>query len=462
MSYADIVLQRRKELENAFRERYNPAEDVLSTLADIDKEMFRRKGIEAEQERAAAAEKRRAEMFGLEKSREEALAKKYEAEAAQTREDRAALARERDARAAAAREEARRKAEAAALEGGARDIYGRLVSKGQRTKDVLEGTRAQERRSELETKRKEYADKMADAMARGDTAEVARLRSQIDAGTKESLGLKPPSGYTVSDIEEMAEAYGTSYGAMLAEVQRMEAEDEESRLKMGLTGEKSESERALQEERRAAAAKYGRQGWPKPVNPAEEADKAERRRLDLERARLTNEKIKLQTGELGGFRLTPQRLDKVQEARIAAVAARDGINSLRNLIKKYPNFESYTGPLDNAVAWAEQKFGAQSKEAAEIRATILGVFQAYKLIQTGQASGNAEMEMLANIMPKTSDMLPAITGKIDAYDNLVMNQIENWDLMLSTKDIRGADVRAGVKSKTTEPTGADPYAQYSE
>lgn len=456
MSYVQDVLRRRQEAATAWRERYNPLENLSEQLLDIDAQMKKQAQAEAEQ-------KRQDELFGLKKTESQRLVEKYEAERQRAESDieekkKAALAlagerelrgKEWEARAAAQREEARRKEQQAALETGARDVYGRLLAKGQTLRDVLSASG----RDEAE---KAYAKKMAGALAKdnGTPEQVARLEAEL-ADTQKNLSKKIPGGLTAADIEELADAYNTSYGAMLAEVQRIDRESQESLAGLGLTGEQTERQKTLQEADRALAALRARQGFPKPTNPAEEADKAERRRLDLERVRLTNEKIKLQTGELGGFRLTPQRLDKVQEARIAAVASRDGINSLRNLIKKYPNFESYTGPLDNAIAWAEQKFGAQSEEAAEIRATILGVFQAYKLIQTGQASGNAEMEMLANIMPKTSDMLPAIIGKIDAYDNLVMNQIQNWDLLLGTKDVRGADVRAGI-------AGADPYAQYSE
>jgi len=86
MSYADILLQRRQDVEGAFRKRYNPAEDVLASLSDIDKQM---------QDASALKEKQRLEQerFGLEKTRTEAETAKLKAETEQAREDRAALAR---------------------------------------------------------------------------------------------------------------------------------------------------------------------------------------------------------------------------------------------------------------------------------------------------------------------------------------------------------------------------------
>lgn len=446
MSYADIVLQRRKELENAFRERYNPAEDVLSTLADIDKEMFRRKGIEAEQERAAAAEKRRAEMFGLEKSREEALAKKYEAEAAQTREDRAALARERDARAAAAREEARRKAEAAALEGGARDIYGRLLAKGQTLKNVLSASG----RDEAE---KAYAKKMAGALAGGTTADVAKLDAEL-ADAQKRLEEKPPGGYTVSDIEEMAEAYGTSYGAMLAEVQRMEAEDEESRLKMGLTGEKSESERALQEQRRSAAAKYARQGYPKPEKeqtPEEKVLLAARVRHAESQALIDDVKLAILKSKAGlGSRgeLTDAARKEIQSTYAKTTTQMAALRTLRDLIQQYPDLKEFTGPLAQWKTKLIAAFG--SEKASQIMTTFDSAFNEYRIAVTGAAAGPSELQMLRSNMPGLGDRIESIIGKLQAHENIYNKKLIAGRGMLDSGSIYGADAVLGIPSDAGE------------
>jgi hypothetical protein len=184
MSYADILLQRRQDVEGAFRKRYNPAEDVLASLSDIDKQM---------RDASALKEKQRleSEKFNLEKTKTEAEVQRANAEANKIREDQLALARERDARAAAEREAARRKAQEDALQVGAKDIYGRLLSKGQTMKNIIEASQAEERRNASEARRKDYAQKMADAMAAGNSAEVARLKGLKLRGEGDTIRTQP-------------------------------------------------------------------------------------------------------------------------------------------------------------------------------------------------------------------------------------------------------------------------------
>jgi hypothetical protein len=453
MSYADILLQRRQDVEGAFRKRYNPAEDVLASLSDIDKQM---------QDASALKEKQRleSERFNLEKTKTEAEVQRANAEANKIREDQLALARERDARAAAEREAARRKAQEDALQVGAKDIYGRLLSKGQTMKNIIETSQAEERRNASEARRKDYAQKMADAMAAGNSAEVARLKGLINEEVKSSLAEGKPTagGYTEADIQEMADAHGVLYGTMLTELQRIDAENEASRANLGLTGQKSLTEQARQKELLAAAAKYNRQAQPKPVSPEDtekKAYEAEMRKIKLEQERLKKEKIENQIGAQSGFKLTPGQLERTQNARVTAVNARSGINDLRALVNKYPQIEDYTGPFDNLVSWAESKFGAQSKEVAEVRSAFGQVFQSYKLAQTGKAASDKEMSKLSDLMPSMTDSLPAILGKIDAYDGLIAGQIENWDLVLNARDIRAADKTPGVVPMPTQYSNED-------
>lgn len=428
MSLADNILRRRQELEGAFRPRYNPMESVVSALSDIEQQAFKRQGEEARR-------KQEAEKFGLEKTETEARTKQLQAQADKEREDRAALAQRRLTEAAAEREKMRRDEQAASLKTAAEHIGGLLHGRGQTAKDLYGG-------ATVAGAEKDYAARMARALAEGTPEDVAKLDAEL-AATQKAAPKTVPGGITMDQAQEIADAYGAPVDAVMAEIMRMEAESEKGRAELGLTGAKTKTQEEL-------ARLYGRKGWPKPEHvktPEEiekEKDDAEKRKLGLAAERLKNEMREMQMGKMGGFHMTPQRINATQEARQTATDAKTGITALRSLIAKYPQIEEYTGPLDNIEAWAAQKFGAQSQQQAEIRSTIQQIFQTYKRIQTGTAAGNQEMAALQEIMPSTTDKLPAILGKIQAYENLVGQQIANWDRQLATLDIRAADVTPGV------------------
>ena len=424
MSYADNVLRRRQEMERAFRERYNPMEDVVSALSDIDKEAFRREQI-------AAEEKRSVEKYGLEKER-------ILAQTAKLNQDRsaseAALAAQREARkaefearAARQQEETRLKEQAEARKTGARTLYGMLTGRGQTARDVWGAIGAEEAQ-------KAYAKRMPRALVEGTAEEVARMDEEL-AAIKERAPKKTPGGMTRDEIEEVAGAFGMTFDEALSLVRDMEQEEKDRLEKMGLTGARTEEALTRAELNRRKGVK----GAPSAAQIAKETDEAFRRSLSIQFEKLKIKEKELKLGADSGFTLTPEVLKNIQEARIAAKAAQSGMNSLRALLKKYPDLESYTGPLDNMEAWARQKFGAQGQVQAEVRSTIDQVFQAFKRIQTGAAAGNQEMADLKQIMPSTTDMLPAIRGKMDASDNIVRQQVSYYDKLLEARDIRAGD-----------------------
>jgi hypothetical protein len=446
MSYADILLQRRQQMEGAFRKRYNPAEDVLASLSDIEKQM---------QDASALKEKQRLEQerFGLEKTRTEAETAKLKAETEQAREDRAALARERDARAAAAREEARRKEQEAALTGGARDIYGRLLSKGQTMKDVLEGSQAQERRDASEARRKDYAQKMADAMEAGNSTEVARLKRLMDEELQSSLkeGKPTAGGYTEADIQEMADAHGVPYGAMLTALQQIDAENEASRAEMGLTTQKSDTEKARAEAQRALAEKYGRQGFPKP----EKEKTGPEQDLKLRRLQLANlmDEAKLaryqSAAGLGpNGELTDAARTEIQQRYAKSAFQSAALVKLRDLINQYPDLKNYTGPIDQYYTKLRSKLGDQ--KAAEIISTFQTAFSEYKLAVTGQASGEYEMKNLESNMPGLKDDISTVIGKLKAHENLFQQKMAIDRAMINSRNVFGADALIGVTPSSVE------------
>ena len=428
MSYADNVLRRRQEMERAFRERYNPMEDVVSALSDIDKEAFRRQQLTAEEERAKEEEKRSVEKYGLEKERILAETKKAQADYAALDAQRRAREQEFLARAARQREETRLKEQEASLQTAAEHLGGLIRGRGQTTKDIYGRASAGEAE-------KSYATRMARALATGTPEEVAKLDEELAAAQK-AAPKSVPGGVTMDMAQEIADAYGAPVDAVMARIMEMEQGIQEGTAKLGLTGAQTDATRALERLR-------DRQGLPKgppsAAQVAKETDEAFRRSLSIQFEKLKIKEKELKLGADSGFTLTPEVLKNIQEARIAAKAAQSGMNSLRALLKKYPDLESYTGPLDNMEAWARQKFGAQGQVQAEVRSTIDQVFQAFKRIQTGAAAGNQEMADLKQIMPSTTDMLPAIRGKMDASDNIVRQQVSYYDKLLEARDIRAGD-----------------------
>lgn len=454
MSYADVILRRRQEAEDAWKKRYNPAEDVLSTLSAIDKTLYERAGTDAERKRAEEQAARDVEMFGLKKTQVQAETDKAKAEAARGNEERIALAKKHEAETAAALAEERRKAEAAALTGGAQDIYGRLSAKGQTMKDVFAGSQAAARAEEAKASRQRNSQRLDDAMARGDSAEVARLRKQIDAETKAVLSEKPvtASGYTEADIQEMADAHGVLYGTMLAELLRMDAENAASREAMGLTTQKSETEKARQTQlkaaadaQRALAARYGRQGFPKPEkSPTVDPVKERKALADALYAEEKLRRIKLATGNAGSFALTESQRSDLQKRRTSVIDRSVSSKNIKDLIKKYPGIEKYVGPIDQYISVARGMFG--DKAASEISTALGKAFDEYRIAVTGAAAGPTELRMLEGRTPRMGDSLSQILGKLAVDEDYFKNKLSIIDAQIQSNDIRGADKILGIES----------------
>jgi hypothetical protein len=382
MSYATNILRRRQEMERAFRERYNPMEDVVSALSDIDKEAFRREQLMSEEERAKAEEQRRVERFGLEKIKTEKETARLAREELEARDDRAALAEERRARGA----------EWAAREAAVR----------QKTKQ-----------EEEDAARKAVVEK--------------------GYGMMRGAGLPGPGATPVSksDLEELGAAVGMTADEVLSGIEQLESERSKLGAGLGLTGAQIEATKALERLR-------NRQGLPKPpkvLTPEEQQAAKERATYD----RLRNERLKRALSEKGGFVPTEEEVNKMQTARRQVIAAQASTNVLRQLMNKYPDFKSYVGPVDGLINRFKAKFGANSREAAEVQSAINRVFQAYKVATTGAAAGVLEMEDLKNIMPKETDNFDAILGKLDAAERMAQTSVDALDLVLDKMDIRAAD-----------------------
>jgi hypothetical protein len=401
MSYADNVLRRRQEMERAFRERYNPMEDVVSALSDIDKEAFRRQQLTAEEERAKAEEKRSVERFGLEKIKTEKETARLAREEQDARDDRAALAEERRARGA----------EWAAREAAVR----------QKTKQEEE-----------------------------DSARKAVIEKGY--GMMRGAGLPGPGSAPVSkkDLDELGATVGMTGDEVLAGIEQIETERAQMGAGLGLVEAKTEKEKAAAEANR-------RKNQPKPAK-ARTPEEIENAKEEAAYKRLRNERLKRALSEKGGFVPTEEQVNKLQDSRKLIQQARAATNVLRQLMTEFPDFKSYVGPVDGLITKVKAKFGANSKEAAKIKSTIDRVFQAYKVATTGAAAGELEMEDLKNIMPKDTDNFEAIIGKLDSADLLAQTIVDQVDLVLDKMDIRAADplARGQVAAGAAMPAPAAP------
>lgn len=440
MSYATDVLRRRQEFKEAFQKRYNPAEDVLATLAEIDKEAFRR-------EQLAAQEKRDVERFGLEKERIVAQTKKAEQDRTASEmalaAQREARKAEFEARAARQREEARLKEQAEARKTGARTLYGRMTGLGQTARDIWGGTAVGDAE-------KAYATRMARTLAEGTAAEVAKMDEEL-AAMQAKAPKAVPGGMTMADVEELAGAFGMTPDEALSLADELRREEEARLAELGLTG-------ARTEQATAAAEAARRRGQPKPakvLTPEEQQAAKE----ETTYKRLRNERLKRALSEKGGFVPTEEEVNKMQTARRQVVAAQASTNVLRQLMKTYPEFASYVGPVDGLINRVKAKFGANSKQASDIQSSINRVFQAYKVATTGAAAGVLEMEDLKNIMPKETDNFDAILGKLDAAERMAQTSVDAIDLVLDKMDIRAADPLARAQVAAGEVVTPMPEAE---
>lgn len=404
MSYATDVLRRRQEMERAFRPRYNPMEDVVSALSDIDKEAFRRQQLTAEEERAKAEEQRRVERFGLEKIQTEKETERLARQEQEAREDRAALAEERRARG------------------------------------------------------KEWAAREAEVRQRTKQDEEAAARKAVvekGYGMMRGAGLPGPGATPLSksELEELGATVGMTADEVLAGIEQLESERSKLGAGLGLIEAKTEKEKAAAEAAR-------RRGLPKPpkVRTPEEIEAAKE---EAAYRRLRNESLRRKLSEKGGFVPTVEQVNKLQDSRKFVQQARAATNVLRQLMTEFPDFKSYVGPVDGLITKVKAKFGANSKEAAKIKSTIDRVFQAYKTATTGAAAGELEMEDLKNIMPKDTDNFETIIGKLDSADLLAQTIVDQVDLVLDKMDIRAADPLArgiAVTSPSAAPAAAPKKA----
>jgi hypothetical protein len=439
MSYATDVLRRRQEFKEAFQKRYNPAEDVLATLAEIDKEAFRR-------EQLTAQEKRDVERFGLEKERIVAQTKKAEQDRTASEmalaAQREARKAEFEARAARQREEARLKEQAEARKTGARTLYGRMTGLGQTARDIWGGTAVGDAE-------KDYATRMARTLAEGTAAEVAKMDEEL-AAMQAKAPKAVPGGMTMADVEELAGAFGMTPDEALSLADELRREEEARLAELGLTGAKTE-------QATAAADAMRRRGLLKPAKIQTAGEKtiedAKNRKIIAEAAR-AEAKLERdrQIARAGGFAVTKEYGDKLKDRRNSMTSRKSESVRIKELVKKYPDLETYVGPIDQYVSEIRSKMG--NEKAAEIMKALGTVFDNYRIAVTGAAAGPTELTMLLKRVPNIGDSLGAILGKLKDDDEYFDLQFRVIDSQLQSGDMRSADAVLGISS--TAPIGSAP------
>lgn len=453
MAYVEDVLRRRQEAASAWRERYDPLAGISKQLLDIESQMQKKAQNEAEQ-------KRQEELLGLKKSESQRLIEKYQAEtrAAETdveerRKAALALAAEREqrgkeweARAAAQREEARRAEQEATRQSTARMLRGMLQGREQTAADVWGGARV----GEME---KQYAKRLPGALAEGAPEDVAALEARL-AGAQASAPAAVPGGVSMADVEEIASASGMSPDELLSLVQDMESEAEKGRAGLGLT----EAKRKKEEE---AAALLKRKGYPKPEKAVDtEVEQAKRRKVIAEASRAEFKAIRdKQIAEAGGFAVTDKVRETLKTRREAMIQRKAEVQRLKNLIKEYPDIDSYVGTVDQYITQIRAKFG--EAKAAKIMSAFGKFFDRYRVTITGAAANPDELKNLLKNVPNMGDSLGAILGKIAEDDDYLGVQFDAVDAQLSTGDLRAADKILGITSGGTDQS-KDPFASFAE
>lgn len=137
-----------------------------------------------------------------------------------------------------------------------------------------------------------------------------------------------------------------------------------------------------------------------------------------------------------GFRIDDTTKRALQKARTDAVQTKAASQQIRALMKKYPDLESYVGPVDGAAGFIANKLGLSSKQGAEIASTIDRAFTAFKVAATGASAGIKEMADLENQVPNRGDSLAQIMGKLDAGDAIVAQGLTQIDAVLASGDVR--------------------------
>jgi hypothetical protein len=427
MSYAANVLRRRQEMERAFRERYNPMEDVVSALSDIDKEAFRRQQLTAEEERAKAEEKRSIERFGLEKIKTEKETARLDRQEQEARDDRVALAEERRARGAkeaareaAVRQKTKQEEEQRAAEIAAEQVFGKMQREGLTSKDIF--------------RTKTMSDDLAGVVAAhgGDTPAMK-------------------VGTTMNDIEDIADASGVPADVLMSMVQKIESDRAQMGADLGLLEAKTQKEKEAAD----ALRRKGR-GTGKTTTPEEAARKGrmasfEERKAAADAAR-SEEKLvrdRMAAGSNGIFQLTESQRNKLQDRRTAVLDRATAAKGIRDLLAKYPDMDKYIGTIDQYISSVRAKSGDGA--AAEILSALGRASDEYRTAVTGAAASDQERAMLADRVPNAGDTVASILGKLAVDDEYFKNKFAIIDAQFQANDIRGADALLGI-------TGVAPIA----
>jgi hypothetical protein len=297
MSYADNIMRRRGEWRDAFRKRYNPAEDVLAELQKIDKDTKAEERAAAVEERAKASEARTAS---------KAIADEERAKAA---EDRAA------------------------------GLHAFNIEDRQRKVETEDAERKRKiEADEAERKRKAAGDVRADVKS--------RIAGQRRAGMSDDEILA-----SAREDPAMADMNDDVIGSIMAELDKI---DEETGRKNAEAAQKR-AESAAKIKKMEAEADKARRG----PSPEALADRAQKKRIaDLQEQKLTDEVTGTKAAREAAADKA-KRAEAAEEKKqtqlvevdnfVANIV--DGLNNMRRQIQDTGTFE-LTGPeSENMERW---------------------------------------------------------------------------------------------------------------
>jgi hypothetical protein len=426
MSYADLALQRRQLMDAAFRKRYNPLEDTFSELAAIDKETKK-----------------------AQRDDEEYARKKKESEAESVRaEERLKLEKSR-----AQEESALRNLSAEKTRIGLINMPGEQALKRYQSEALVKQREAQ---AAADAARQRVGEEKA---ARD--AEDAAREASLATGKARIAGMRA-QGMGYEDIRDSASGDpaldrldDSDVQSILSQLEGIDAE----------TARKKGESDALIRMRNAQAARASRVAGPKV--------QGEKEKWDTLYARLKAQAKQKELGEARPGDLTTDAMNKEIDRFNNMVAVDQSTRAIRNVIKKYPQIESYVGPIDDKLEWFFSKIGMSSKEASEIRSMLTKELIAYRHAVTGAAASIPEMRQIASAVPTPSDRLPQIMAKLDASDEMLAPRLRrSYDVIQSKNIFTGTPFEQGAagmapppsavpgEAVVTPPAEEDEFAQY--
>lgn len=310
----------------------------------------------------------------------------------------------------------------------------RLDSASERRLDLAEQRAAAQERRAIAQEERAADEDASQASAR----DAANKRAQAEADRKGQEAKRKDAfaaanaamagGLSQAELEQRAAEVGMDPNAFLAAVDQIEQDrqkaEAEEQAKAAAMQAKTDEDIA---QAKKAARGSGPASPPAPDSPADiKARTAKARLAALE------EKAK----PSDPFAPSKETRTKLQKDRVDLQKAASAAQAIRALVAKYPDLESYVGPLDAVAGWLGRKTGMGSTKSAEIASTLKRAFDAYRVAVTGAAASNAEMSSLMDTVPSSTDSVDQIIGKLDAGDNLLNPALADIDAVLGKGDIR--------------------------